>query len=125
MLCVGIALIPDILYTVYMIGCVLGVWTLHPIFAVAASCIMLGLYVAVAFINILITYSNERGFEVKEGWQKVAYVEAGFQGVLGLCYAGMLGASCVAVSVWKKNRRGVRNGVVVETLMDLGSKERG
>jgi hypothetical protein len=113
MLRIGIALIPDILYTVYSLGGIAGAWSLHPVVVVLGSGVMLGLYVAVTVINIQITSSNGRGFEIKEGWRKVVYVEAAVQGVLGLCYAGILGASCVAINVWRKERKGGRDGVEI------------
>lgn len=53
-------------------------------------------------MNIFIVGSNEIGFYNIQAWYNITYAEAGLQGVICLCYAGMVGGACVAVHRWRR-----------------------
>ncbi|KAH7379536.1 hypothetical protein BKA66DRAFT_494854 [Pyrenochaeta sp. MPI-SDFR-AT-0127] len=107
---IGIALVPELVYTTSTVALILGTptlslkgrtWTFHPAFALTFSIGLLGLYALVATFNTLIVYSNEVSFYNLQYWYFIAYVEAGLQAVLGLSYLGMMVLSSVAVHRWR------------------------
>lgn len=59
------------------------------------------------FLNPLIAWSNELGFYNRDVWEKLAFVETGLQGIIGLCYIGMILFSSVALHRWRVGKRGI------------------
>ncbi|CAO2652905.1 Nn.00g023160.m01.CDS01 [Neocucurbitaria sp. VM-36] len=112
---IGIALIPDALYTLLTLSLIFQTphlslknrtWTFHPAFALTFSIVLFGLYVSLSFLNAQIIGSNEISFHNVDSWYTLGYVELGFQGVLGLCYLGMMVCACVAVHRWRVGKKG-------------------
>ncbi|KAF2023039.1 hypothetical protein EK21DRAFT_81721, partial [Setomelanomma holmii] len=108
---IGIALIPDILVTLLTLILLLNplhhaTYSFHPVFALVSSFCMFGLYVGVCFLNPLFALSNEVAFHNMDIWERIVFVETGFEGVICLCWVGMMGLSAVAVHRWRVGRRG-------------------
>jgi hypothetical protein len=124
MLTIGLALIPDIINTIYTLIYLLqpspsAFWGLHLIAVLMFNIIMLGLYLSAAFFNALHTYSNESGCYLEDQWQSVGYADVGVQSVLGLCYVGMVGWGGVAVHWWRVGRK---EGKIKGDCMEKGGR---
>lgn len=112
---IGWALIADVVYTLATLALIhqklprvlkLPGWNFHPAVALTFSILLFAAYPLICFFNILIAWSNEVSFHNSNVWYQLAFVEAGVQGVLGLCYLGMMICSCVAVHRWRKAQGG-------------------
>jgi len=115
---IGLALIPDVLFTLLSLVVILNplhhsTYSFHPVFALVSSLVMLSLYVNVCWLNPMIAYSNEVTFHREQIWEKITWAETGMEAVLCLCWIGMMGASCVAVHGWRvEKKRGFGGGDV-------------
>jgi hypothetical protein len=103
---IGLALIPDVIVTLLYLVLIFNplhdsTYSLHPIFALVTSIAMIVLYANVCWLNPMIAYSNEVGFHNMQIWEKITWVETGFEVVLCLCWIAMMVGSCVAVHRWR------------------------
>lgn len=67
---------------------------------------MFGLWPTCVFFNTIVVLSNEVGFEGQNGWQALAFFEAGLQAIIAIFYIVMLVASAKGVHRWRKSRKG-------------------
>jgi hypothetical protein len=82
----------------------------HPITALIAAIILLGLYVTAALFNCLAVLSCEVYFEAIDTWSNICYAEVGVQGVIGILYIAMAVYAGKAVHRWRKARGGALSG---------------
>ncbi|KAF1980323.1 hypothetical protein BU23DRAFT_594577 [Bimuria novae-zelandiae CBS 107.79] len=77
----------------------------HPVAALVTSVLAVCLWLCACLLNALLAYYSEYSFAERGEWEKIAYAQAAMQGLLVVCYAGMVGCAGKAVGVWKAERR--------------------
>jgi hypothetical protein len=107
---IGMALIPDVIVTIVYLVLILNpmhhsTYSLHPVFALVSSIVMMAMYANVTWLNVFIARSNEVGFHRSEVWEKLVYAETAFEGVICLLWIAMLVYSCVAVDKWRRAKK--------------------
>ncbi|PSN63754.1 hypothetical protein BS50DRAFT_88067 [Corynespora cassiicola Philippines] len=105
---IGIALFPDLLFTIITIVCIYT-GKLHPVTSLVVSIFGFGLYPVACFFNIITVYSNEYPFDGRESWYALGYAEAAFQAILALFYLALMVVSAIAVHRWRKLKRTSQN----------------